>query len=98
MSWIKINDDDGRTYGLEAEPDPSRIVTLNGLNDRIVEYTTKIEDANNILSILESSKSGMPEVVIQAIDNNIGFYSSEISNWEFQKSQIQDLINEITNG
>jgi len=41
MSWIKISDENGGTFALEATPDPQQVITIKELEDRLAWLQTQ---------------------------------------------------------
>lgn len=46
MSWVKLTDDNGGTYALEANPDPQNIKTVDEVNDELASIEAELLDVS----------------------------------------------------
>lgn len=90
MSWIKISDDNGGTYGLEATPDPREIITVAGLNNEIAELDAQINSLANI-----PYPDGASAEVKEAIDIYNKGRASERGALESLKQLKEDILSEL---
>ncbi len=79
MSWIKISDENGGTYALEASPDPRAIITIDSLQAEI--------DA------LEAEPKPTDEELIEEGKTTHPYYMDRERQIEELKKQIENITN-----
>ena len=91
MSWIKISEDDGGTYGEEAAPDPQRVQTLNKLQSEIDDIQDQIDAIGDEVPYPDQATDDQREA-IDRLNEDRGIEKIGLTQ---QKDELQSLYDEL---